>query len=216
MNFSKRVIAPSILSADFTRLGEEIQDVERGGCDLIHVDVMDGHFVPNLTIGPPVIRWIRKITKLPLDVHLMITEPIQSLKDFREAGADWITVHVEACRDLKKTLQEIRSLGAQAGLSLRPKTDVQTLMPYLSLVDLILVMTVEPGFGGQEFMPQMLEKVRFLKQNFSGAVSVDGGINLKTIGEAARAGADIFVAGSAIFKEKDRSKTIREFRKLIA
>ena len=216
MNLSKRMIAPSILSADFTRLHEEIQDVEHGGCDSVHVDVMDGHFVPNLTIGPPVIRWIRKTTKLPLDVHLMITEPIQSLKDFREAGADWITIHVEACRDVKKTLEAVHSLGAQAGLSLRPKTDVKTLMPYLGLIDFVLVMTVEPGFGGQEFMPQMLEKVCFLKKNFSGPVSVDGGINSKTIREAAQAGADIFVVGSAIFKEKNRKKTISEFRKLIA
>ncbi len=142
MNLSKRMIAPSILSADFTRLHEEIQDVEHGECDAVHVDVMDGHFVPNLTIGPPVIRWIRKTTKLPLDVHLMITEPIQSLKDFREAGADWITIHVEACRDVTKTLEAVHSLGAQAGLSLRPKTDVKTLMPYLGLIDFVLVMTV--------------------------------------------------------------------------
>ena len=210
------MIAPSILSADFTRLGDEIREVDQAGSDSIHVDVMDGHFVPNLTIGPPVIRWIRKTTSLPLDVHLMIEEPIQSLKGFREAGADWITVHVEACRDVKKTLEQIRTLGARAGLSLRPKTDVKTLLPYLGLVDLILVMTVEPGFGGQEFMPDMLEKVRFLRKNFQGHISVDGGINSNTIRDAASAGANIFVAGSAIFKEKDRKKIISEFRKLIS
>lgn len=210
------LIAPSILSADFTRLSEEIEDVVRAGCDLIHVDVMDGHFVPNLTIGPPVIRWIREVTKLPLDVHLMIEEPMRSLKEFRDAGADWITVHVEACKDVKKTLETVRSLGAKAGLSLRPKTDVNMLAPYLGLVDLILVMTVEPGFGGQEFMPEMLEKVRALKKNFSGLISVDGGISSKTIRQARQAGADVFVAGSAIFKEQDRTKIISELRTLAA
>ncbi len=210
------MIAPSILSADFTRLSEEIKDVTKAGCDWLHVDVMDGHFVPNLTIGPPVIRWIRKVTKLPLDVHLMIEEPMRALKEFREAGADWITIHVEACQNVKKTLAAIHPLGAKAGLSLRPKTDVNKLAPYLGLVDLILVMTVEPGFGGQKFMPEMLAKVRFLKKNFSGLISVDGGINSKTICEARLAGADVFVAGSAIFKERDRKKIIGELRTLVS
>ena len=216
MNQRKRLIAPSILSADFGRLAEEISEVDRGGCDLIHVDVMDGHFVPNLTIGPPVIRWIRKTTKLPLDVHLMIEEPLNSLDAFRKAGADWITVHVEACKNVAQTLAKIRSLGAKPGISLRPKTNVSALEPYLKSVDLILVMTVEPGFGGQEFMPEMLEKVRALRSRFSGLISVDGGINLETGRKAALAGADVFVAGSAIFKEQDRKSYIEQLRRAIS
>lgn len=209
-------IAPSVLSADFTRLAEEIRDVERAGCDLIHVDVMDGHFVPNLTIGPPVIRWIRKITKLPLDVHLMIDEPSRYLRDFRDAGSDWITIHVEACRDVSKTLQEIRALGAKPGISLRPKTPVSMIRPHLPLVELVLVMTVEPGFGGQTFMPDMVEKVRQLKPVFSGLISVDGGINARTVKETAQAGANVFVAGNAIFAVPDRKQAIDDIKRAIA
>ena len=211
---SKALIAPSILSADFSRLASEIQDVEKAGSDLIHVDVMDGHFVPNLTIGPVVIRWIRKATKLPLDVHLMIDEPSQYLKDFKSAGADWITVHVEACKDVEKTLKEIRALGAKSGISLRPKTSLKKVVPYLSLVDLVLVMTVEPGFGGQSFMPDMIEKVKELRPLFDGFISVDGGIGPETIRVARNAGADIFVAGSSIFGVSDRNARIKELRKL--
>jgi len=216
LNAKKKLIAPSILSADFSQLGKEILDVDRAGCDSIHVDVMDGHFVPNLTIGPPVIRWIRKTTKLPLDVHLMIDDPIRYLEAFREAGSDWITVHVEACQDVGKTLAKIRSLEAKVGISLRPKTNVSALEPYLRAVDLILIMTVEPGFGGQEFMPEMLEKVRSLRARFSGLISVDGGINLETGRKAAQEGADIFVAGSAIFKQKDRKSYIDQLRSAIS
>ena len=216
MSQKKQWIAPSILSADFTRLSEEIRDVDQGGCDSIHVDVMDGHFVPNLTIGPPVIRWIRKATKLPLDVHLMIDEPVQYLSDFRNAGSDWITIHVEACRDVAGTLAKIRSLGAKAGISLRPKTNLSTIEPFLKLVDLVLVMTVEPGFGGQEFMPNMLQKVRALRPQFSGLISVDGGINLETAPKAAQEGADVFVAGSAIFKESNRKGFIEKLRRSIS
>ena len=215
-NVKRRLIAPSILSADFGRLADEIADVDRAGCDWIHVDVMDGHFVPNLTIGPPVIRWIRKVTKLPLDVHLMIDEPGHSLEDYREAGAEWMTIHVEACRDVMQTLKKIRSLGAKAGISLRPKTDAKALDPYLKSVDLILVMTVEPGFGGQQFMPEMLEKVRVLRTRFSGLISVDGGVNLETASRAAHEGADVFVAGSAIFKESDRKEYIAKLRRSIS
>ena len=142
----KFLIAPSILSADFTRLGEEIRDVEKSGCDVLHVDVMDGHFVPNLTIGPPVIRWIRKTTKLPLDVHLMIENPEQSIGEFRKAGADWITVHVEATRDALGLLQKIKELGARPGISLRPATSFEAIEPYLGAAELVLVMSVEPGF----------------------------------------------------------------------
>ena len=216
LNAKKRFIAPSILSADFSRLAEEISEVDRAGCDFIHVDVMDGHFVPNLTIGPPVIRWIRKTTKLPLDVHLMIDEPIRYLGAFREAGSDWITIHVEACQDVTKTLSTIRSLGAKVGISLRPKTDVSTIEPYLKSVDLVLVMTVEPGFGGQEFMPEMLKKIQRIRPQFSGLISVDGGINLETSRRAAQEGANVFVAGSAIFKEANRKSYIERLRSAIS
>ena len=212
----KRVIAPSILSADFSRLADEVRSVEQAGCDSIHVDVMDGHFVPNLTIGPPVIHWIRKTTKLPLDVHLMIEEPIQYLEEFKKAGSDWITIHVEACKDVAGTLKKIRSLGAKAGISLRPKTKLEAIFPYLNLVDLVLVMTVEPGFGGQKFMPEMLDKVRALKNRFSGFISVDGGINLETGSQAAQAGANVFVAGSAIFRESDRKVFIQKLRQAVS
>lgn len=209
----KPLIAPSILSADFTRLASEIEEVEKGGCDSIHIDVMDGHFVPNLTIGPPVIRWIRKVTKLPLDVHLMIDEPLRYLSDFRKAGADWITIHVEATDKVTETLEAIKKLGVKSGLSLRPKTPVETLVPHLAKLDLILVMTVEPGFGGQAFMPEMVEKVGFLRPKFSGCISVDGGINVDTAPTAVAAGADLLVAGIAIFGEKDRGLAIQALRR---
>ena len=210
------LIAPSILSADFSCLASEVKEVEGAGCDLIHVDVMDGHFVPNLTIGPVVIGWIRKTTQLPLDVHLMIEEPARYLAEFRNAGADWITVHVEACRDVRATLEQVKRLGAKAGISLKPKTPVSVIRPYLTELDLVLVMTVEPGFGGQDFMPEMIEKIKELRPVFSGLISVDGGIGPKTIRMASDAGADIFVAGSAIFRAKDRKKQIAELRRLIS
>lgn len=216
MTQKKKIIAPSILSADFTRLAEEVKDVDQAGSDWLHVDVMDGHFVPNLTIGPPVIGWIRKITKLPLDVHLMIEEPAKSVEQYRNAGADYITIHFEACSDIQKTLKQIRLSGARAGISLKPKTDVKRLEPYLGFVDLVLIMTVEPGFGGQEFMPEMLKKVEFLRSRFSGFISVDGGINLETGKLASRSGADIFVAGSAIFKGSNRKAFISQLRQAVA
>jgi len=214
MKLKKRkiLVAPSILSADFSRLKEEVTDVERGGSDLIHVDVMDGQFVPNLTIGPCVVQSIRKSTRLPLDVHLMIVEPIRYLREFRDAGADLITVHVEATKDLKKTISYLRKTGAKVGLSLRPRTPVSRLYPYLKDIDLVLIMTVEPGFGGQKFMEPMLDKIRDLRPRFSGLISVDGGINPETARIAREAGADILVAGSSIFKEKDRKKAIRLLR----
>lgn len=210
---SRRVfIAPSLLSCDFSKLGEEIREVERGGCEWLHVDVMDGHFVPNLTIGPVVIQWIRKVTRLPLDVHLMIEEPIRYLEAFYKAGATSLTVHVEASKDIGKTLTEIRHWGAQTGLSLRPQTPVEQVYPFLNQLDLVLVMTVEPGFGGQRFMPEMLQKVKMLRSRFQGRISVDGGIDAETAPEALAAGADVLVAGTAIFGPQDRDKAIQSLR----
>ena len=209
---TRPLIAPSLLSCDFSRLKSEIEEVEKAGCDWLHLDVMDGHFVPNLTIGPVVISWIRKSTRLPLDVHLMIEEPIRYLESFRKAGSDTLTVHVEACRDVSKTLEAVRKSGAQCGISLRPKTPVETLFPFLEALDLVLVMTVEPGFGGQSFMPEMLEKVRTLRSRFRGKISVDGGIDPQTAPLAVAAGVDVLVAGTSIFGQKDRSQAIKELR----
>ncbi|OGW78092.1 MAG: ribulose-phosphate 3-epimerase, partial [Omnitrophica bacterium GWA2_52_8] len=192
----KILIAPSLLSADFSRLAEEIRDVEKAGCDLLHLDIMDGHFVPNLTIGPVVIQWIRKATKMLLDVHLMIEYPSQSIAEYRKAGADWITIHVEAEKNVSAALKSIRDMGAKAGLSLRPKTRVEVLEPFLNQINLVLVMSVEPGFGGQAFMPETMRKVVWLREKgFKGHVSVDGGIKPQTAPAALKAGADILVAG---------------------
>lgn len=210
----KIMIAPSLLSADFSRLAEEVRDVEKAGCDAIHIDVMDGHFVPNLTIGPLVVGAIRKVTKLPLDVHLMIDQPSRYITEFSKAGADWITVHVEAEKDVRGVLQAIKAAGAKAGLSLRPKTAVELLFPYFSSLDLILVMSVEPGFGGQSFMPEMMDKVKVLRPKFQGLISVDGGIGAGNASQVLEAGADILVAGSAVFGKADRAKAIREFREI--
>ena len=206
------MIAPSILSADFTRLAEEICDVEKNGCDVIHVDVMDGHFVPNLTIGPVVVKWIRKVTKLPVDVHLMIDEPIRYVEEFRKAGSDWITIHVEATKKVKETLEAIKKSGAKPGISLRPKTPLSAIEPYLKDVELVLIMSVEPGFGGQSFMPEMMEKVKSLRQKFSGIISVDGGVNAETAPVVLKSGADLIVAGTAVFGQKDRGQAIRMLR----
>jgi ribulose-phosphate 3-epimerase len=208
------MIAPSLLSADFSRLAEEVRDVEKAGCDALHIDVMDGHFVPNLTIGPLVVSAVRKVTKLPLDVHLMIDRPSRYIAEFRKAGADWITVHVEAEKDVHGVLQMIKSSGAKAGISLRPKTAVETLFPYLPELDLVLVMSVEPGFGGQSFMPDMMGKVKTLRSKFQGLISVDGGIGAGNASQALEAGADILVAGSAVFGKADRAKAILEFREI--
>jgi ribulose-phosphate 3-epimerase len=210
----KIMIAPSLLSADFSRLAEEVRDVEKAGCDVLHIDVMDGHFVPNLTIGPLVVDAIRKITKMPLDVHLMIDRPSRYVSEFRKAGADWITVHVEAEKDVKGVLKMIRDEGAKAGISLRPGTSVETLFPYLPDLDLVLVMSVEPGFGGQSFMPEMMDKIKVLRPKFNGLISVDGGIGAGNAVQALEAGADVLVAGSAIFGKADRAKAIREFREI--
>ncbi len=208
----KILIAPSILSADFSCLGDEIRDIEQSGCDVVHVDVMDGHFVPNLTIGAPVVKAIRKVTGLPLDVHLMIDEPIRYVDDFKKAGTDWLTVHVEACRDNRATLEAIKKAGMKPGMSLRPGTPIEALEPYLGFLHLILIMTVEPGFGGQSFMPEQLEKVKWLRSRFEGLISVDGGVNSKTAPQVRESGADILVAGTAVFGQPDRAAAIRGLR----
>ena len=211
------MIAPSILSADFTRLGDEIRAVEAAGADVIHVDVMDGHFVPNITIGPLVVRAVRAVTDLPVDVHLMITDPDRYLKDFIDAGADWVTVHVEACVHLHRTLACIKDLGRKAGAVLNPATSLATLDYVLSEVDLVMLMSVNPGFGGQSFIPSAIDKIRRLRQmldavNPAAGIEVDGGIGPATIEAVAEAGANIFVAGSAIYGQTDYAAVIRELK----
>ena len=211
------MIAPSILSADFTRLGDEIRAVEAAGADVIHVDVMDGHFVPNITIGPLVVRAVRAVTDLPVDVHLMITDPDRYLKDFIDAGADWVTVHVEACVHLHRTLACIKDMGRKAGAVLNPATSLTTLENVLAEVDLVMLMSVNPGFGGQSFIPSAIDKIRRLRQmldavNPGAGIEVDGGIGPATIGAVAEAGANIFVAGSAIYGQAEYGPVIRDLR----
>lgn len=210
-------IAPSILSADFSRLGEEIAAIERGGADYVHVDVMDGHFVPNITIGPLVVEAARRSTSLPLDVHLMIENPDLYIPQFAEAGADILTVHQEAVPHLHRTVQLIRSLGKKAGVSINPATPVSTLEVILDEVDLILVMSVNPGFGGQSFIPAALTKIEALRQmidrrGLSIELEVDGGVKADNIRQVAAAGADVFVAGSAVFGTDDYGATIRRLK----
>ncbi len=208
-------LAPSILSADFARLGEQAQAAVAGGATLLHVDVMDGHFVPNITIGPPVVASLRKATDVPLDVHLMIENPDQFVPAFVDAGADWISVHQEACVHLHRSLELIRSKGAQVGVVINPATPVQTLGDVLELVDFVLVMSVNPGFGGQKFIPASLDKIRKLvtMRNAKGAgfrIEVDGGIARDTVAEVVRAGAEILVAGNAVFGKGDPKKNSEE------
>lgn len=209
---SKTLVAPSILSADFARLGEELQRLEAAGADWIHVDVMDGMFVPNLTLGPPIIQALRKHSKLPFDCHLMIEQPDRYLADFRDAGADIITIHAEACTHLHRTLSEIRKLGCKAGVSLNPATPVSLIENVLDELDLILVMSVNPGFGGQSFIPSSLNKlaqVKALIGNRPVFLQVDGGVSPKNSAEVRAAGANVIVAGSAVFKSDDIPATIR-------
>ena len=201
-------ISPSILSADFSQLGNEIKKLEEGGADLIHVDVMDGHFVPNLTIGPPVIKHLRKFTNLPFDVHLMISPVHKYIEDYAEAGADIITIHPEATENLKDTINLIKKFGKKVGVSLNPKTEINALINEIEYIDLILVMSVNPGFGGQKFMPKVLNKIKELKNikiknqyNFN--IEVDGGINFNNAKIVLEAGADILVSGTTIFKENN-------------
>ncbi len=212
-------ISPSILSADFSQLGKEIKKLEEGGADLIHVDVMDGHFVPNLTIGPPVIKVLRNYTKLPFDVHLMISPVHKYIKDYAEAGADIITVHPEATEDLSESINLIRKLNKKVGVSLNPNTNISILDGYLPNIDLILIMSVYPGFGGQKFIPDVFEKIKSLKDikeknKYFFDIEVDGGINFSNSKEVINAGANILVSGTTIFKENngDIKKNIETLR----
>lgn len=210
-------IAPSILSADFSKLGEDIREVEAGGADYIHVDVMDGHFVPNITLGPPIVKAIRPITGLPLDVHLMISEPAKYVDAFADAGADYITVHVEADPHIHRTIQSIKNRGVKAGVVLNPGTASELIKPLIADIDMVLLMTVNPGFGGQAFIPSVVTKIKEIRKwadqlNPALEIEVDGGINPETIAVCAEAGADVFVAGSAIYNQSDRKKAIEDLK----
>jgi len=211
-------LAPSILSADFAHLADQVRSATEGGATLIHVDVMDGHFVPNITIGPPVVRSLRKSTELPLDCHLMIENPDQYIADFADAGADWVSVHQEVCRHLDRTLNLIRSHDMLAGVVINPATPVETLCEVLDIVDYVLVMSVNPGFGGQKFLPRALHKIRKLvdlradrRLNFR--IEVDGGIGLDTVTKVVQAGAEILVAGNAVFGKGDPTVNARNLLK---
>ena len=212
-------ISPSILSADFSKLGKEIQDLEKAKADLIHIDVMDGHFVPNITIGPEVIKKLRKYTSLPFDVHLMIAPVDNFIKNFAEAGADIITIHPEATNNILESIKKIKSYGKKVGVSLNPETDVDKVMPILNMIDLVLVMSVNPGFGGQKFIKETLEKVKVLRKEIDikkikTEIEIDGGINFENAKIAKNAGVDILVSGTTIFKENggDLKKNIELLR----
>jgi ribulose-phosphate 3-epimerase len=211
-------IAPSILSADFARLADEVSRVEAEGADLLHVDVMDGHFVPNLTVGPPIVEALRKVTKLPLDVHLMITNPDSFIPEFAAAGASYLTVHVETCPHLHRTVQFIKERDVKAGVTLNPATPLSAVEEIIPDVDLLLVMSVNPGFGGQHFIASVLDKIARVRQlidrtGSSAALEVDGGVKVENAARIIQAGADILVSGSAIFSSPDYGAVIRELRK---
>lgn len=208
----KILIAPSILSADFSRLGEEVKAVENAGADWLHIDVMDGHFVPNITIGSLVVRDVRKVTKLLLDVHLMISEPEKYIDDFAKAGSDLVTFHIESCRDPKALVSKIRSHGLKAGASIKPKTSLEMLNSVIEDLDLVLVMTVEPGFAGQAFIKDALSKIRKLRGYYKGDLEVDGGINDETSRLAIEAGANVLVAGTAVFGKRDYKEAIQKLK----
>jgi len=212
-----KLIAPSILSADFTRLGDDIRAVEAAGADWIHADIMDGHFVPNISFGPMLVQAVRSSTRLPIDVHLMISDPDPYIAAFAKAGASYISVHVETCIHLNRTIQLIRNAGVRPGVVLNPATPVESLRWIIEYVDLILVMSVNPGFGGQAFIPNSLDKIKALREmiaekGLKTLIEIDGGVSDQTIAAIAAAGADVFVAGSAIFSSRDYSATIRSLR----
>ncbi len=215
-----KTIAPSLLSADFVNLERDIKRLEEAGADWLHIDVMDGHFVPNLTIGPPVLKAIKTVTTLPCDVHLMIENPGRWVDAYCDAGADYLTVHVEATRHLHRILQHIRGRGIKAGVSLNPHTPLSSIEEVLSDVDLILIMSVNPGFGGQSFIPNTINKLKRLKKMLSEKgindvkIEVDGGVKLENIGEIAKAGADVFVSGSGILKQENWKEVIAEMKRL--
>jgi ribulose-phosphate 3-epimerase len=220
MEVELKKIGPSILSADFSRLGEEVWAVERAGADLIHVDVMDGHFVPNITIGPIVVTGLKKLTSLPLDVHLMIESPERYIEAFAQAGSTWITIHAEVCPRLSQLIKKIRKLKVRPGVVLNPPTSLKILYPILDEIDLVLLMSVNPGFGGQSFIPSTLKKIERLRKiidqnHYPLEIEVDGGIKVENIREVSRAGGDIFVLGTGIFKTKDYGETIRRLRQEI-
>ncbi len=207
-------ISPSLLASDFANLESEIKRCEAAGADMIHVDVMDGHFVPNITIGVPVVKAIRKVTSLPLDVHLMISNPFEYIENFAEAGSDIITFHIESNSDTGNTIKKIKKYGKMASVAVKPKTDIDTVVPYLKALDMVLVMTVEPGFGGQKFIPEMVDKIELIRRMVNDIdIEVDGGIEPSTIGSAAKAGANVFVAGSYLFKSDDLTRSAENLRK---
>jgi ribulose-phosphate 3-epimerase len=211
------LIAPSILSADFAHLADEVAVVERGGADFLHVDVMDGHFVPNLTVGPPIVESLKKVTKLPLDVHLMMTNPDAFIAGFAAAGANYLTVHVEACPHLHRTVQSIKEQGVKAGVTLNPATSLHTIEEILPEVDLVLIMSVNPGFGGQKFIASCLQKIAKARQMIDrigsrALLEVDGGVKIDNAAQVIAAGADVLVAGSAIFSSRDYAATIAALR----